>query len=177
MLLVVWSKCFYRRWTCVIISTQCSAVAPPISVVLVVLSVSYPFFLTNQLLLDCSLDISCPPEMEHSIFSVCGCRCITVVMWTESSGLRLTGEAIGVVGCCCHSCLHFIMTGILNQMKASGTHSTGGMKVDLDMIRGNTLYDRKKEFHWACLLHHSSACLELTLHWTKGFKLVFFDLY
>lgn len=74
------------------ISPQCSAEVPPISVLLVVFSVSYPYFLTNQLLLDLSLDISCPPGIEDNIFSVCGCRCITIVMWTESFGLRLTDD-------------------------------------------------------------------------------------
>lgn len=36
-----------------------------------------------------------------------------------------------------HSSQHFILAGILNHTEASGSHQPGGMRGDLDMIRGN----------------------------------------
>lgn len=105
---------------------------------LVVLSDSYPLFL-----LDLSPDISSPPGIQCSISSVCDC--ITIAMCTESSGLWL--ESL-------HSSPHFIMTGILNQMKDLG---------DLDTIRGNGLYFRKQYSNRGCPRLHLSSGLEDTL--------------
>lgn len=125
--------------------------------------------LTNQLLLNLSPDISWPQEARPALDHLCGCRGITTVMCAEPSGLRLTDE-MSLESCVLtgrtptlHSSLHFNTTEILNHTKASGTHPTRGMKANLDKIRGNASYVRKKEFNRGCPLHQSCTDLEETL--------------
>lgn len=68
------------------------------------------------------------------------------------------------------------MTGILNHIDASGTSPTGGIRGDLDMIRGNGLYVRKKESNWGSSSFFLRSGRYISFS-TLDFKLVFGSYY